>query len=83
MQAQFNQAQSLHQAGSFQQAEAIYRQLLQHEVSHPIVNARLAQLLHQTNQNQDNSFNQLFQRADKALYQAKAQGRNQVIIAKP
>ena len=28
MQAQFNQAQALHQAGKFQQAEVLYRQLL-------------------------------------------------------
>jgi len=49
MQAQFNQAQSFHQAGNFQQAEAIYRQLLQNETNHPVVNARLGLLLHQTN----------------------------------
>ncbi|MFT7185357.1 MAG: Tfp pilus assembly protein PilF, partial [Pseudohongiellaceae bacterium] len=49
MQAQFNQAQSFHQAGNFQQAEAIYRQLLQHEARHPVISARLGALLHQTN----------------------------------
>jgi tetratricopeptide (TPR) repeat protein len=49
MQAQFNQAQSFHQAGNFKQAETIYRQLLHNETSHPIINARLGLLLHQTN----------------------------------
>jgi len=49
MQAQFNQAQSFHQAGNLQQAESIYRQILQNEINHPIVKARLGLLLHQTN----------------------------------
>jgi Flp pilus assembly protein TadD len=51
MQAQFNQAQSFHQAGNFKQAEAIYRQLLNYEANHPVINARLGLLLHQTNRN--------------------------------
>ena len=51
MQAEFNKAQSFHQTGNFQQAEAIYRQLLQNETTHPIINARLGLLLHQTNRN--------------------------------
>lgn len=49
MQAQFNQAQSFHQAGNFQQAEVIYRQLLNEQGNHPVINARLGALLHQTN----------------------------------
>jgi len=53
MQAQFNQAQSFHQAGNFEQAEAIYRQLLQNETNHPIISARLGLLLHQTNRNSE------------------------------
>jgi len=53
MQAQFNQAQSFHQAGNLKQAEAIYRQLLQNETNHPIINARLGLLLHQTNRNSE------------------------------
>ena len=51
MQAQFNQAQSFHQAGNFKQAEALYRQLLQHNPNHPIISARLGLLLQQTNRN--------------------------------
>ena len=51
MQAQFNQAQSLHQAGKFQQAELIYRQLLEQDAQQPIINARLGLLLHQTQRN--------------------------------
>jgi len=51
MQAQFNQAQALHQAGKFQQAELIYRQLLEQDVQQPLINARLGLLLHQTQRN--------------------------------
>jgi len=51
MQAQFNQAQSLHQAGHFQQAEALYRELLNDQPEHPLLNARLGLLLHQTQRN--------------------------------
>ena len=53
MQAQFNQAQSFHQAGNFKQAESLYRQLLQSQTNHPFISARLGLLLHQTNRNSE------------------------------
>jgi len=53
MQAKFNQALALHQAGKFQQAEVLYRQLLQNEINHPVINARLGMLLHQTHRNSE------------------------------
>lgn len=48
MQAQFNQAVAQHQAGNLPAAEASYRKLLALNPQHPIVNARLATLLSQS-----------------------------------
>jgi len=49
MQAQFNQATALQQQGQLQQAESIYKNILETDPNQPVVNARLGVLLLQQN----------------------------------
>lgn len=53
MQALLKQAQTYHQQGQFSNAEEMYRQLLSHEPTNPLLNSRLALLLSQTKRPHD------------------------------
>ena len=48
IQALLEQAENNHRQGKLSEAEAIYRKLLAADPRHPLINARLASLLHQT-----------------------------------